>query len=158
MTTDSDASEQVAHCAHEVPRDYCGTCQRPRWKDYLAALWCLAFDWTDGLSRLYRGDKRGPLVWLGGQAQGVWFRAHNNPVYDWLDAPHDTLCGAVHPATTTGRPVTCSQVRGHKGQHSGQQYVDWSEPPTLAWTTVSTLAVSPTFWGQSSSTGETSDA
>lgn len=58
---------------------------RPRYKDYLLAVYCTFFDGITGAQVLYRADKRGPGVWLGEQLQMLWYRAHNNRFYEWLD-------------------------------------------------------------------------
>lgn len=59
--------------------------ERPRYKDYLLAIWCTFFDCITAAQVLYRSDKRGPGVWLGEQLQVLWFWAHNNRFYRWLD-------------------------------------------------------------------------
>jgi len=57
---------------------------RPRFRDYLAVLWCLVFDSIGALGGLYRMDKSGPGVAIGAFAQRLWYRAHNNRFYDWM--------------------------------------------------------------------------
>ena len=129
-------------CVHGREAASCVSCARPRWKDYLLALWCLTFDWTEGMSTLYRGDKRGPLVWIGGMAQTVWFRAHNNRVYNWLDGPHQPLCWAVRDGS--GPTIRCGEEAGHDGPHEGELTVKWGGSEAAngwaasGWQTVST--------------------
>jgi hypothetical protein len=58
---------------------------KTRTRRVLRFLWCLAFDWTEPVGNLYREKAVWPIRFIGEQAQLLWFRAHNNRFYRWLD-------------------------------------------------------------------------
>ncbi len=111
---------------------------RPRWKDYAQALWCAVFDLLSVGQCLYRSDKRGPGVWWGGVSQMIWFRAHNNRIFRWLNLGESGgYCGEPYTGPQTGDdwPRYCNKPDRHSGPHECEISAAWPSLPTENFTT-----------------------